>query len=1408
MSPRPMKFPRKPASLLTALPSLIATLSPLAADPVINEFHYKPADSTSLEEFIEIHNPEATQIDLTGWTLQDAVTFSFPSGTVIAPGGYVVIAENPSVIQTKFGVTALGPWIGKLSSDGEDIELRDPSGELRDRVNYGSGFPWPTAAAGAGSSCELLDPSLDNDLSGSWRSSGTLTGPTTITYISPSDSDWKYRKGLSEASSPVDAWRAIDYDDSSWSSGQAPIGYGTTVSCNTVLGDMRNNYSTVYGRKSFSIPAGEIPDSLTLHLRFDDGCVVSINGQEIARPGMPGTGETPYNATADQTVSTAAWSTLELSNTASYLVSGTNVLTIHGANITVGGSSDFSFDAELLHNATATVSTPTPGVVNSVKAIPSQVPPQIRQVDHLPVSPAPGESVAITAKITDPDGMGAVSLEYQIVDPGTYIRLSDPAYTANWTSIPMRDDATGGDELAGDSIFTANIPASIQTNRRLVRYRIHFTDSIGNSETAPFSDDEQPNFAYYVYSGLPTWQGSFRPGETALKNFTSDVLDDVPVYSLIADNDDVINSQYNGGWDAVRFRGTFIYDGIVYDHIEFRNRGEASTYQSGKNKWRFFFNRARDLPASDNFGDEYEESWGSFSANACASPWVPVNRGMAGVEEAAAYKIYDLAGLPSPNTHYYHFRIIRGADETPTAGSVVNDSIGNADGQYAGDFWGLYLAVEQPDGSFLDERGLPDGNIYKIEDNNGDQKNQSTAQVTDGSDWVDFRNAHTGGNPSEAWWRANMDMDSYYTFQALNRLTGNVDLRGGYNHYFYHRSSDGRWVPIPWDLDMMFIAKNHWSGVIDANKSITQHPALALEYRNRCRELLDLLASDGNPGGGQIGQLIDEFSAIVNPAGQPLTLADADAAMWNLHPRTRGNDGDASGQGNHRGNFYRTTFLDTRIGGNWTRWLRSPGSSGTMEHEDSMDYLRDYATNTWPGGTWTVNNGSQRGYGYQYLAYEASDSNIPATPLASSVGDPSYPIDRLTFTASDFSDPQGPGTYAGTQWRMAEISGPGVPGHVAGTPRKYEIHPIWTEETSSATASISIPYGVATPGASYRVRARHQDSSGRWSHWSEPAEFIATAPEPGLLLHYWNFNAPSLTTPTYSIGGGDLTASLTGSAIIRDDDGANFTAENARNADPAANHLRVNYPLDAVLEFKIPTTGYENLVIRYETRRSGQGAGIQQASYTTDGVTYTALSSYSVADGSPTLQLLDLRDITDVSDNELFTLRIAFQQGDGGTAGNNRFDNFTVEGTPIEPEPNTFAAWKSQHFTDPSDLADEAISGADANPSGDGIANLIRHSLNVGPYDPVNHLLPILIRDSPGFSFHFRYDPSQTDLIWKVVASTDLNDWSQVIFDSSSDPIPPLVDGWLPVEVPNSLNGGSEPEQRIFTRLELILTTP
>ena len=59
-------------------------------------------------------------IDVSGWTLRDAVSFSFPAGSFLPPGGYLVATQDPAMFEEKFERTALGPWTGKLNNQAEN----------------------------------------------------------------------------------------------------------------------------------------------------------------------------------------------------------------------------------------------------------------------------------------------------------------------------------------------------------------------------------------------------------------------------------------------------------------------------------------------------------------------------------------------------------------------------------------------------------------------------------------------------------------------------------------------------------------------------------------------------------------------------------------------------------------------------------------------------------------------------------------------------------------------------------------------------------------------------------------------------------------------------------------------------------------------------------------------------------------------------------------------------------------------------------------------------------------------------------------------------------------------------------------------------------------------------------------
>ncbi|MFM1903580.1 MAG: hypothetical protein RLZZ440_1480, partial [Planctomycetota bacterium] len=258
---------------------------------VINEFHYDSGDPLELSEFIELHNSGGERADLSGWRLDRGVDYTFPVGAAIPAGGYLVVAQSADHFQARFGFAPFGIWeLGdKLSNEGETIELVDASGGLVDTVSYQLGWPWPTSGE-FGSSVELISPQLDNDLAGSWRSSGLTGGLAAGSVLVPQAAEWQIRKGITanpptSGTNPALDWRqpafAAGNDPVAWEAARAPIGYGDGDDA-TVLADMQNRYPSFYARTSFTI-AGGLPESLLLRTYLDDGAVVWINGREVAR---------------------------------------------------------------------------------------------------------------------------------------------------------------------------------------------------------------------------------------------------------------------------------------------------------------------------------------------------------------------------------------------------------------------------------------------------------------------------------------------------------------------------------------------------------------------------------------------------------------------------------------------------------------------------------------------------------------------------------------------------------------------------------------------------------------------------------------------------------------------------------------------------------------------------------------------------------------------------------------------------------------------------------------------------------------------------------------------------------------------------------------------------------------------
>jgi hypothetical protein len=898
----------------------------------VNEINYNGSRNELRTEYIELYNPLASAVDLGNWRLTKAVEYVFPVGTSIPAGGYLVIAEDPPTMANLYGANALGPWVNHLSSEGDDVQLRNAAGETIDRVRYGVTAPWPATPNGDGPSLELVNPNFDSDLGGNWRPS--TVAPTAVSYVTPRSS-WSYRKGTSEASSPVGAWRATAFiEDASWLSGTAPIGLfkrnndtplatlgEVGVTLGTQLTDMATfsgstfttNYRSVFFRKTFAV-ADAIPRLLLLRVMHNDAAIVWINGTEVARFGFPqgSPNDPPFDYSVYYERGNDPWSELVLVNPSAYITAGTNVITIQGfakppqPRLTGGGSTgqedfnnynvfDFCVDAEL-KNVPDLIGTP--GAQNSVFSTVNS--PAVRDITHNPAQPKSSQPITVAARISDPQGVGAVSLSYQLNNPGAYIPSTlpltvsqilanplqalpaNPAFenAASWISVPMVDDGTVAGDIPGDGIFTGRIPA--QPHRTLIRYRITAQDLTGQQVRVPASDDPRRNFTAFVYNGLPFYTAG---GQT----FGPGVLDTLPVYQWITRASDfnsllaysaadqfanTIDLNVLLGRRFENFMGTLVVGDQVIDHVRIRLRGGNSRYAgNGKRHFRFIFPKGTPLYAMDETNTPYGTPWEDMLFDKMFG-----NKGYYnwGLPYETGAKLWSLVGVPMPESHWVHFRVVRNSNETDAT---------------QGDFWGLYQALEFPDGkNFLEARDLPKGNFYKLSDwiQNGemDERYQSGGSPAFGEDFDNIRyNIHQ--TASETFLKTYVNIPLWYRYNALQEAMRHYDIfvdpTGRHrvkNLIWWFEPQVGNplgrcwFMPYDWDAAFGPTFNDGWDFVHNAiydHANVPDSPTwqlpkpdrtpLRIEHRNAIRELRDLIWYRDTSGRGPFDDIVDDALA-------------------------------------------------------------------------------------------------------------------------------------------------------------------------------------------------------------------------------------------------------------------------------------------------------------------------------------------------------------------------------------------------------------------------------------------------------------------------------------------------------------------------------------------------------------------
>lgn len=324
---------------LLACLSLSAGLS--SADPVITEFMASNQDSISDEDgfkadWIEIHNPDATAVEMEGWSLTDNASqlrkWVFPAVSIPPKGFIIVFASsknrggNGQPLHTNFA----------LSAGGEYLALVKPDGTTR-TTEFAPAFPAQFGDISYGTAASVSEQTVIE------------LGSTVKAKVPPNGAD-----GTS--------WRQLAFDDGAWSAGTLAAGYynfngSSAINLTPMLGldlssQMGGVATSAYLRVPFSVPNAALVTSVKLRMNYDDGFAAFINGTHVASSvSAPPVGSLVFNSGATTQHSPLEdendYEEVDASAAIGQLVDGTNILAIHGLNAGTT-SSDFHIEPQLI----------------------------------------------------------------------------------------------------------------------------------------------------------------------------------------------------------------------------------------------------------------------------------------------------------------------------------------------------------------------------------------------------------------------------------------------------------------------------------------------------------------------------------------------------------------------------------------------------------------------------------------------------------------------------------------------------------------------------------------------------------------------------------------------------------------------------------------------------------------------------------------------------------------------------------------------------------------------------------------------------------------------------------------------------------------------------------------------------
>jgi hypothetical protein len=228
---------------ILALFSSLALTAKADTTLVFNEVMYHPAGNEPTNEWVELYNQMAVDLDISNWRLGGDVDFTFPNNTRVPGRGFIVVAINPGALMAATGLNGVyGPFLHRLNNGSGTLRIYNNVNRLMDELQYGVDGDWPVPPDGSGVSLAKRDRDLGTGQAANWTWSAQVSGtPGTENFALASnirlfsvDASWRYEASGTDLGT---TWRQPNYNESLWASRYFLTNRSVANLFNTGVGD-------------------------------------------------------------------------------------------------------------------------------------------------------------------------------------------------------------------------------------------------------------------------------------------------------------------------------------------------------------------------------------------------------------------------------------------------------------------------------------------------------------------------------------------------------------------------------------------------------------------------------------------------------------------------------------------------------------------------------------------------------------------------------------------------------------------------------------------------------------------------------------------------------------------------------------------------------------------------------------------------------------------------------------------------------------------------------------------------------------------------------------------------------------------------------------------------------------------